>query len=75
MKIKDLIKLLEREDGELEIIISSDAEGNNLKRIDELSKSNFALGDDYLEDSLINEDDEPSYLPDECETKVIIWPI
>ncbi|EGI2114775.1 hypothetical protein FH832_002838 [Listeria monocytogenes] len=65
-----LNKLIEEGKGELEVVVSSDAEGNSLSRLDELSISYC------YEDEPIHPDDVGTEFDEEDLTvRVIVWPV
>ena len=77
MTINQLIGILSKYDGDREVVLANDAEGNSFSPLDELDSSNYVpetsyagyiVGDDDLEDW---DDDERADVVE----AVVLWPV
>jgi len=74
VKIKELIKQLERLDKDLEVIIAKDPEGNGFNYLQEIDKTNIIKEESCLYDAIICNEDLFEYSSDEYKGAVILWP-
>jgi len=69
MKVKELIKSLEKLDQEKEVLLASDGEGNNYRKMGEIWDSAFCIFRRYEIDIYSKEDK-----PDEALPCVVLYP-
>ena len=82
MKVKDLIKLLQKEDQDRIVIMSKDGEGNNYSPLDEISTCSYRAettwwGEVGLEE-LTDESIEQGYAEEDVvdgEKALCLWPV
>jgi hypothetical protein len=71
MKVKELIKLLKKEDPERLVVLSKDAEGNGFSPLDELETRGYIAECTWCGETV----DEDRYIGEDCEPCLILWPI
>ena len=70
LKVKDLIKLLKRENPDADVLLAGDEEGNTFSYISETGVSPLLYEKGHDGEMVIGEKDE-LYNPKEC---VVLWP-
>lgn len=77
MKLRELIELLQQEDGERLVVLAIDTEGNGFKPLSEISTAAFEDGDIGLEE--LTEDLRAQGYSEEdlCygEPAIVLWPV
>jgi hypothetical protein len=73
MKIKKLIKILEKYDPELTVVLSSDGEGNGFSPLSDETKEKY-LPENKWSGELIHPDDYDSEVHKDSIDVLVLWP-
>lgn len=73
--VRELIEGLQSVDPELVVVLSSDAEGNNFRKMDEAMSIGLFNPDEGIFLSPEDLEDEDSYIEDDAKQVVVLWPV